>query len=93
MTDQPPQYRLTVRLGGHALDDAKPIDDPFITTTLTIGPEDLRAALDAGGPLEVVVSVDGTRAAYRHVMRPMDLTPNDEQPATLAEAATTSPQE
>lgn len=95
MTAQEPQYALDVIVNGTAIDSGKPLDDPFVTTTLTVGREDLLAALESTGDLVVTFRIHGTRAAYRHVMgRPMDLTPNDEQPTPIADAAySASPQE
>lgn len=82
------QYALRITVDGEQV-DYRALDDPFHRTTVTLAPEDLRAWADAGEEVEVTVHVDGTRAALAHVFRPMDLTPNLEQPRAVEGAEAT----
>lgn len=76
----PPQFSVATYVDGRRLAE-QPIPDPFASTTVTIDPVDLAAAVTENRPLIVRIIVNGTRAGLRHVMRPIDLSPNDEQPA------------
>ena len=89
MPEQPdPQYRLSVFLDDTALEFDKPIEDPFVTSTVVIGEEDVAVASAEGRGITVRVQVGGTRAALAHVFRkPMDLTPNEDLPASSTAAA------
>lgn len=89
---QPPQYRLSVDVDGERVSSV-PLEDPFVVSTVTLPASDLRAAVEEGRDVTVVVRVDGTRAALAHVFRPMDLTPNEDQPATIEGAEGATPQE
>lgn len=93
MTEQPPQFTVTTTLNGEQI-GAQEIHDPFVTTTTRVGLEDLRRLVEEERDLVVIVRVDGTRAAIRHVMQPIDLTPNTEQPHPIegAYAAEETPQ-
>lgn len=67
-------YTISTRVDGHLV-EKQSIDDPFITTTITIGwPKLLLAALRRR-ELKVVVKVDGDRHALAHVMRPIEQIP------------------
>lgn len=89
----PPQFDVTTHVNGVEL-DREQLDDPFIMHTVTIGQETLRDALSSDeGTLTVTIRINGTRAAFAHVFRPIDLSPNDEHPEPFEGAATASTEE
>lgn len=67
-------YTVTTWLNGEQVGHQE-IDDPFVTTTVTIGWRDLVRAIFHRREAKVVVNVAGDRHAVFHVMKPVPLLP------------------
>ena len=62
-----PRYHLTAQVGGRFIDVQKPVQDPFVTTRVTIGWRDLLRGL-LRRELTVVVSVGGDMEVVNDVL-------------------------